>query len=218
MDLQSLRREYRGRPLGKGDVDPDPLRQFASWFADAVEASKPLREAGLQPHAMALATADAEGRPTVRYVLLRSHDERGFVFYSDYESRKGHDLAVNPHASLVLYWALLDRQVRIEGTVERLSREESRTYFHSRPRGSQLSAAASRQSAPIESRDALEAELDALTEEVGEEAVPLPERWGGYRLSPTRIELWQGREGRLHDRLAYLRNEDGGWRVERLQP
>ena len=217
MDLRDLRREYVGAPLDIGHVDPDPTRQFARWLEEARAATAPLRDAGIEAHPMTLATADADGRPAARTVLLRSYDAAGFVFYGDYGSRKGQHLDANPHGALVFHWPVLDRQVRIEGRVTRLSRAASRAYFESRPRGSQISAAASVQSAPIESRVALDAARADLERDVGDGPVPLPDRWGGWRLAPDRVELWQGRENRLHDRLCYLRTADG-WRIERLQP
>jgi pyridoxamine 5'-phosphate oxidase len=199
------------QPLREEDVDPDPLRQFAAWFDEAGES-------GMRaPEAMAVASATPEGRPSVRMVLMKQFDERGFVFFTNYESRKGQELLANPHAALLFHWDTLGRQVRIEGPAERVGQEESARYVRSRPRGSQLSALASPQSRPVESRAELErlvAELEALSAD-GE--LPLPEHWGGIRVRPERYEFWQHREDRLHDRLVYTR-EDGGWRIERLAP
>lgn len=194
------------------DVDPDPVRQFAAWFKEAAAA-------GVRaPEAAALATASPGGAPSVRIVLVKRFDERGFVFYSNYQSRKGAELAANPHAALMFHWDVLGRQVRIEGEVERTSREESAAYIRSRARGSQLSALASPQSRPIDSRDSLErrvAELGALHEGAD---LPLPDTWGGFRLLPELFEFWQHREDRLHDRLRYRREPRGGWQIDRLAP
>ena len=194
------------------DVDPDPVRQFAAWFKKAAAA-------GVRaPEAAAVATASPGGAPSVRIVLVKRFDERGFVFYSNYQSRKGAELAANPHAALMFHWDVLGRQVRIEGEVERTSREESAAYIRSRARGSQLSALASPQSRPIDSRDSLErrvAELGALHEGAD---LPLPDTWGCFRLLPELFEFWQHREDRLHDRLRYRREPRGGWQIDRLAP
>jgi pyridoxamine 5'-phosphate oxidase len=199
------------RPLLEHDADPDPLRQFAGWFREAGES-------GIRaPEAVAVATATPDGAPSVRMVLMKEFDERGFVFYSNYESRKGVELLDNPRAALLFHWDALGRQVRIEGPVERIGLEESEHYIRSRPRGSQLSALASPQSRPVDSRNELErlvAELAALNED-GE--LPLPEHWGGYRVHPERYEFWQHRDDRLHDRLVYERHS-GGWAIQRLAP
>jgi pyridoxamine 5'-phosphate oxidase len=199
-------------PLLETDADPDPLRQFLNWFAEALAADIDL------PEAAALATADLVAAPSVRMVLVKQVDERGFVFFSNYESRKGRELATNPRVALLFHWQLLGRQVRIEGAAERTPAEESARYVRSRPRGSQLSALASPQSRPVESREVLEecvAELAAR--HVGAD-VPLPESWGGYRVSPESYEFWQHRADRLHDRLRYVPEPGGGWRIERLAP
>jgi pyridoxamine 5'-phosphate oxidase len=199
----------RERPLDESDVDPDPLRQFAAWFDDAGAA-------GVRaPEAMALATATADGRPSVRMVLLKGFDERGFVFFTGYESRKGAELAANPRAALLFYWDPLGRQVRIEGPVERVSAEESDAYFGSRPRGAQISASVSPQSRVVESRSSLEALAAELDTRGGE--LPRPAAWGGFRLAPETYELWQHRANRLHDRLRYSRS-GAGWKIERLAP
>jgi pyridoxamine 5'-phosphate oxidase len=201
----------RARPLLEADADPDPLRQFERWFEDA-------RAAGIRaPEAMTLATATAKGLPSARVVLMKGFDERGLVFYTGYESRKGRDLAENPRAALLFHWDPLGRQVRIEGPVERVTRAESEAYFHSRPRGARLGAAASRQGEVLPSREALEARVAALADELGGADPPRPEWWGGFRLAPESFEFWQHREDRLHDRLRY-RREDGAWIVERLAP
>ena len=199
-------------PLLEEDVDPHPLRQFLAWFDEA-------REAGVEmPEAAALATADIACAPSVRMVLVKQFDERGFVFFSNYESRKGQELATNPRAALLFHWQQLGRQVRIEGPAERTSAEESARYVHSRPRGSQLSALASPQSRPVDSRQALEECVVELAARHAGEELPLPEAWGGYRVSPESFEFWQHRDDRLHDRLRYLPGSDGGWRIERLAP
>ena len=201
----------RGR-LNEADVSGDPFEQFARWFADAEAAGVP------EANAMTLATADPSGTPSARIVLLKSFDPRGFAFYTNYDSRKGRELAANPRAALCLFWQSLERQVRVEGTVERVGREESEAYFHGRPRQAQIGAWVSQQSRPITSRaelERLEAELQAR---FGDGPVPLPEYWGGYRVVPHAIEFWQGRPSRLHDRLLYTRSEQGEWTIRRLSP
>ena len=198
------------KPLDEADLDPDPVVEFERWFRLAGEVGEP------QPNAMALATAAADGAPSVRMVLLHRVDERGFVFFTNYESAKGRDLAGNPRAAAAFYWPRLHRQVRLGGAVTRVSREESEEYWAQRPYGSRISAAASAQSRPIASRAVLEAAVARL-EERHPEAPPLPGFWGGYRIAPAAIEFWQGRINRLHDRLQYVRDGDG-WRVERLAP
>ena len=206
-----MRSDYTREALAEADVDADPVVQFGRWFEQAEQAGL------LEPTAMTLATATPDGRPSARMVLLRGFDERGFCFYTNYESRKGIELAANPRAALVLWWGELERQVRIEGTVTRTSREESEAYFHSRPPGSQLSAAASPQSRVIEGRATLERRVAELATGSPDGKVPLPEFWGGYRLAHEVVELWQGRPNRLHDRLRYRRVGDA-WRIERLAP
>lgn len=199
------------RPLRESDLDPDPIRQFASWFEDASGI-------GLRmPEGMALATATPDGCPSARMVLLKGFDERGFVFFTNYDSRKGRELAANPRAALLLYWDQLGRQVRIEGRVERTSPEESAAYVRTRPRGSRLSALASPQSEVVESREALERAVAELAERYGDGELPVADNWGGFRLVPDELEFWQNREDRLHDRLRYRREGDG-WRIERLAP
>jgi pyridoxamine 5'-phosphate oxidase len=201
-----------GQPLREQDADPDPVRQFASWFQQAQAAGVRM------PEAAALATASADGAPSVRMVLVKGFDERGFVFFSNYASRKGGELAANPRAALAFYWDPLGRQVRIEGAVERTSADETADYVRSRPRGSQLGALASPQSEVIDSRETLEQRVAELEQRYGQGELPLPTSWGGYRLTPDTVELWQQRHDRLHDRLRYRRGGDGGWVIERLAP
>ena len=201
-----------GQPLREQDADPDPVRQFASWFQQAQAAGVRM------PEAAALATASAEGAPSVRMVLVKGFDERGFTFFSNYASRKGGELAANPRAALAFYWDPLGRQVRIEGAVERTSADETADYVRSRPRGSQLGALASPQSEVIDSRETLEQRVAELEQRYGQGELPLPTSWGGYRLTPDTVELWQQRHDRLHDRLRYRRGDDGGWVIERLAP
>lgn len=212
MDLHNLRQEYTRQGLDLPDLDADPVAQFEKWFRQAGEAGL------IEPNAMSLATASAQGAPFVRTVLLKNFSAAGFVFFTNYESRKGAQLAVNPKASLLFPWLGLERQVIVSGTVEKISREESRNYFSSRPYGSRIGAWTSRQSSEVPSREFLEkiyAETKALYPETGE--VPLPENWGGYRVVPETIEFWQGRPSRLHDRLEYFKSETG-WSVRRLAP
>jgi pyridoxamine 5'-phosphate oxidase len=210
--IADLRRNNTTRGLSEADVDPDPFKQFQTWFSDALAANL------LEPNAMTLATVTRDGKPSARAVLLKGFDVRGFVFYTNYESRKGQELAENPWAALVLFWAELERQVRIEGKIEKCSALESDTYFRSRPLGSRLGAWASHQSQVISSRKVLEHRLEELMAEYANRDVPRPSYWGGYRLNPTSIEFWQGRPNRLHDRLRYRLLTDGSWLIERLSP
>lgn len=199
-------------PLREQDVDPDPLRQFTTWFGLAAQT-------GLaQPEAAVVATATPDGAPSARYVLVKRFDEHGFVFFSNYESRKGRELHDNPRAALLFYWEPLARQVRIEGPVERVSAEETAAYVHSRPRRSQLSALASPQSQVIAGREWLERRVAEIAERYGTGELPLPETWGGLRVRPVSYEFWQLRDDRLHDRIRYLPEQDAGWRLERLAP
>jgi len=198
--------------LTERDLLPDPIALVRRWLAEA-------QAAGVEQHdAMTLATATSDGRPSARAVLLKGIDARGFVFYTNYESRKAGELDANPHAALALLWIPLQRQVRVTGAVARVDPEESDAYFASRPRGSQLGAWASAQSRPLADREELERRWDALDERYGGGAVPRPPHWGGYRVEPDEIEVWQGRANRLHDRFAYTRAPGGGWARERLQP
>jgi pyridoxamine 5'-phosphate oxidase len=211
MSLSSLRQDYTQGGLLEGHVDADPFKQFRLWMEQAIHA-------GIhEPNAMTLATCTPDGKPSARVVLLKGFDERGFTFFSNYESRKGKELAANPRASLVLFWAELERQVRIEGRVERVSDLESDEYHASRPRGSQLGAWTSWQSEVIAGREVLERRLAEFVDRFGEGHVPRPPHWGGYRLIPEAIEFWQGRPNRLHDRLCYRRVESA-WALERLSP
>jgi pyridoxamine 5'-phosphate oxidase len=197
--------------LREADVDPDPIVQFQRWFADSRATGDPL------PEAMTLATATRIGTPSARMVLLKGVDARGFVFFTNHESQKGKDLADNPRAALVFYWAKLGRQVRVSGTVSRVTPEESDAYFRNRPLESRLSAAASPQSAVIPGRDVLEARVEELRRQYDGD-VPRPAFWGGYRVAPDSVEFWLHRENRLHDRLRYTRQDAGAWRLERLAP
>lgn len=211
MTLAELRKEYSLAGLVEKDLAKDPYRQFEKWFHEA-EAAKLI-----EPNAMILATAGKDGRPSARTVLLKGFDGRGFMFFTNYESRKGRELEGNPHASLVFPWFPLERQVIIEGSVTKVTREESDAYFHSRPRASQIAAWASPQSTLISSRSVLEESVKALEEKYAGREVPLPPHWGGWRVSPATVEFWQGRRSRLHDRLRYRRQKDE-WVVERLAP
>ena len=211
MSLHNLRQTYTVGALNEDELLADPLEQFQIWLNEAL--ASPIKEAT----AMSLATVDADGQPSVRMVLLKGLDQGGFIFYSNYESRKGKALAAHPKAALGFYWDVLERQVRIEGVVSKLSREASESYFKSRPYGSQLGALASRQSEVLESRTVLEKKLADLKKRYQENEVPLPRDWGGYLVYPDRIEFWQGRPSRLHDRLRYSHTQDG-WHIDRLSP
>lgn len=200
-------------PLTKGNVNPDPFGQFEAWFAELSAHGLSEQDAT----SMTLATADRSGRPSARIVLLKSFDDQGFVFFTNYNSRKGQDLDENSRACLLFYWSPLWRQVRIEGAVEKVSAEESDQYFHSRPLGSKIGAWASDQSEPVENRAQLEQRFEECELKFGDN-VPRPAHWGGYRLKPDTIEFWQGRENRLHDRLRYSLQDDGSWVIERLAP
>ena len=211
-DPSASRYDHVGKGLRRSDLDPDPVKQFGNWFTSAIEAG--IRDL----NAMSLATAGKDARPSVRIVLLKGFDQDGFVFFTNYESEKGKQLEINPYAALAFYWIELDRQIRISGKVKKNSRKESQAYFHSRPVGSQLSAWASRQSEVIDGRRVLDARMAEMTERFQDKPIPLPPHWGGYRLKPERMEFWQGRPDRLHDRLRYTRQDDSGWLIERLAP
>jgi pyridoxamine 5'-phosphate oxidase len=212
MTLADLRKEYSLAGLQEKDLARDPYRQFEKWFQEA-EAAK-LTE----PNAAVLSTTTKEGRPSSRMVLLKGMDGRGFVFYTNYHSRKGRELEANPRAAFLFPWVALERQVIVEGTVTKVAREESEAYFHSRPRLSQLAAWASAQSAIISGRTELEESMKAVERKYQGAEAPLPPHWGGYRILPETVEFWQGRRSRLHDRLRYRRDETGSWVVERLSP
>ena len=211
LDLAALRRDYALATLEERDVDPDPIRQFERWFADAAAARVP------EPNAMTLSTATRDGVPSARIVLLKGVDANGFAFYTDYRSRKGAELAENPLAALTFLWKEIERQVRITGSVSRVSVEESEAYFRTRPPGSRLGAWASHQSAVLASREELEARVQDVAGRFPDGDVPLPPHWGGFRVTPDEIEFWQGRPSRLHDRLLY-RGGEGGWEISRLSP
>ena len=212
MNLADLRREYTKSGLRRTDLEPSPFVQFQKWFEQAMTSQL------LEPSAMTLATADKEGRPSTRIVLLKGADEQGFTFFTNYESRKGRELAENPNAALTLYWPELEREVCIAGTVTKTSVAESEKYFAMRPRGSQLGACVSQQSSVVPDEGFLEKRLAELENQFTGRDVPKPAYWGGYRLTPVRIEFWQGRPNRLHDRFQYSKQSDGTWRIDRLSP
>ena len=209
--LAELRKNYSLGSLDVADIDRNPFRQFETWFQQAVDAQLP------EPNTMTLATVDSRGRPSARIVLIKGVDERGFVFFTNYESRKGRELAANPYASLLFYWIELERQVRIEGRIVKTSAEESDTYFASRPLGSRIGAWASNQSQVIESRSQLETREREISLQYGDHP-PRPPHWGGYAIVPDRIEFWQGRPSRLHDRVLYTLAADASWARSRLAP
>lgn len=234
MAMADLRREYRAGGLDRADLDPNPLSQFQSWFGDAArsQAGSRLRQIGIalyklwsallghapaDVNAMTLATVSGDGIPSARTVLLKGADARGFIFFTNYDSRKGRELAANPNAALTFFWPELERQVCVTGTVSKLPAPESAAYFKSRPRGSQLGAWASNQSNIVQDRAALEKQWQEAVARFPTE-IPLPPNWGGYVLSPLRIEFWQGRPSRLHDRFCYTKQADDSWRVDRLSP
>ena len=210
--IQNLRQDYRSASLSESDVDGNPYSQFEKWFTEALNAEV------LEPNAMTLATANTDGIPSARIVLLKEFTDQGFVFYTNYDSQKGKEIESNPYAALIFFWADLERQIRIEGVVEKVSEEESNQYFHSRPKGSQLGALTSPQSQTIASREFLEEKLADLEKEYEDKEVIKPEYWGGYRVIPNRIEFWQGRSNRLHDRIVYIQEKDQSWKFERLAP
>ena len=211
--IADLRQNYTLAGLAEANVDADPIKQFEVWFQQALDADL------LEPNAMTLATATPDGKPTARIVLLKEVSDRGFVFYTNYESQKGQQLIANPYAALVFLWNKLERQVRIEGRVEQLSPQESTAYFHSRPKASQLGAWTSDQSRVIANRKILKQKLaDLQTQYKDDVTIPRPEHWGGFRVIPNRIEFWQGRPSRLHDRLVYDLQDNGSWQLKRLSP
>lgn len=210
MSVADIRKKYEKFELLETSVADTPLEQFNLWFNEALQAQVP------EPNAMTLATTTATGRPSARIVLLKGYDERGFVFFTNYKSRKGQELADNPYASLLFFWPALERQVRLEGRIEKVDAAESDEYFHSRPLGSRIGAWVSPQSQPITHAE-LEARAKALAESLGSDPAR-PEHWGGYRLKPDYIEFWQGRPSRLHDRLAYTLGADASWALQRLAP
>ncbi len=210
--IADLRQDYTLQGLRETDVNSNPFVQFKEWFDQALSADI------LEPNAMMVATTTTQGKPSARMVLLKDFDERGFVFYTNYNSQKAQELAENPQAALVFWWAELQRQVRICGWVEKISEEESDKYFYSRPFSSRLGAWASNQSEVIENREVLEQQLEELQKEYYNKDVPRPPHWGGIRVIPAEIEFWQGRSSRLHDRLVYQKIENGSWKIERLSP
>jgi len=211
MDIADIRREFQYAGLSRDDLNENPIEQFEKWFVDA-------RDANLDnPNALSLATVNEDGSPSLRTVLLKAFDEKGFVFFTNYGSRKAHDLDSNPKSAMLFHWLELDRQVKIQGDVSRISTAESLAYFTSRPRGSQIGAWTSQQSSPIGSRTLLVQAFESMKKKFAEGEIPLPDFWGGYRLEPSVIEFWQGRENRLHDRFEFRRQGDT-WGIQRLQP
>ncbi|OIJ69863.1 pyridoxamine 5'-phosphate oxidase [Streptomyces mangrovisoli] len=217
LDPAAMRAHYRAEGLDETGLAAHPMHQFTRWFEEAVSAAA--RGLVYEPNAVVVSTADAQGRPSSRTVLMKDYDDQGFVFYTNYDSRKARDLAENPHVSLVFPWHPMARQVVVTGTARRTGRDETAAYFRTRPHGSQLGAWASTQSAVIESRAELDAVYEELTARYPEgEQVPVPPHWGGFRVAPQTVEFWAGRENRLHDRLRYVAEANGDWRVERLSP
>lgn len=213
MDVSALRQEYSTGKLHRSELDPDPIRQFTAWFGTARDCA-----AILEPNAMTLATADANGAVGARTVLLKDYDARGFRFFTNYDSDKARDIAANPQAALLFHWPPFERQISIRGRVEKVSREESEAYFQRRPLASRLGAWASDQSRPLASREELESRYAELEKTYADGQVPLPPSWGGYLVRPESIEFWQGRRSRLHDRFRYTRTSGEAWKIERLSP
>jgi pyridoxamine 5'-phosphate oxidase len=212
MNPANIRRDYSASALERAELDANPLKQFQKWFAEAVA-----KISTGDVNAMVLATADKAGKPSSRTVLLKGVDERGFIFFTNYDSRKGRELAENPNAALTFYWQQLERQVCVAGTVSKVPVAESEAYFKSRPRDSQLAARASNQSDALPDRAALEKKWNEMSAKFPND-IPLPPNWGGYALKPERVEFWQGRPGRMHDRFSYSRQRDNSWKLERLAP
>jgi len=210
-NIADIRQDYRLHSLDENDIDTDPVKQFARWWTDAINSEI------FEVNAMTLATSTKDGKPSARIVLLKGYDDRGFVFYTNYESHKGNELAENPYAALVFFWKEIERQVRIEGVVEKISAAESDAYFFSRPEGSRVGAWASPQSTVIENRELLETNARYYTAKF-KNSIPRPPHWGGYRVMPLKIEFWQGRSNRLHDRIQYTKTTEGSWKAERLAP
>ncbi len=211
LNLADLRREYTKNGLLETDVDADPFRQFSVWFEQATNAGI------VEPNAMSHATVSPDGQPSIRIVLLKGVDDRGFIFFTNYESRKGKDMDQNPKTSLLFFWGELERQVRIEGDIEKISKDQSRAYFDSRPAGSRIGAWSSNQSEVVASRDFLERRYEENVAKYVGDDIPMPDYWGGYRLVPNMIEFWQGRGSRMHDRIRF-RLVDGSWVIDRLSP
>lgn len=211
--LENLRQEYKAAKLSEKDVAPDPISQFSNWFSQALDS-------GLyEPNVMTLATVSPDGKPSVRVMLLKGFEEKGFIFYTNYLSRKGKELSRNPAAAIVVFWAELERQVRVEGVVEKVSKEDSIRYFHSRPKASQIGALASPQSQEIPNRGVLIQNMEDLHEKYKDQAeIPKPSHWGGYILKPQIVEFWQGGESRLHDRIVYKKTNKNNWKIIRLAP
>jgi len=212
VNLEEMRRNYASRSLDQADLQPDPCGQFDTWMREAIETQV------LEPNAMSLATVSAAGTPSLRTVLLKGFDARGFVFYTNYHSNKARDIAANPAVALLFAWLPLERQVTVTGRAEKISATESLKYFLSRPRESQIGAWASRQSEVITTRSLLEGKFAEMKQKFLHGEVPLPDFWGGYRVTPATFEFWQGRPSRLHDRFRYARQPDGRWQIERLMP
>ncbi|WP_207427355.1 pyridoxamine 5'-phosphate oxidase [Pedobacter sp. SYSU D00535] len=210
--IQNLRQEYKAARLSENEVAPDPISQFAKWFTEAMDGGI------FEPNAMTVATATPDGKPSARIMLMKGFDESGFTFYTNYLSRKGRELNKNPNAALLFFWGELERQVRIEGHIEKVSKEDSERYFHSRPKQSQLGALASQQSQEVGSREVLESALERLQTEYQDKEVPKPSHWGGYIVKPQIVEFWQGGPGRLHDRIVYKKTNKNTWKIVRLAP